>query len=412
MVGARRTSDRWHRVRDRLLRDIYVVIALAFVALRLFSIAPWDQSVDAYAYWSTGAGDVYGGATGAMGSYLYSPAFAQTLTPVSWLPWPIFNALWTIMNVALLWWLVGRWALLSLLFLPIPFEIISGNIHLLLAAAVVVSFRYPAAWAFAALTKVTPFVGVLWAVGRRDARAIVQATVATLAIAALSFVLAPDLWRRWIDLLIADVGRPLVTLGWYLPVPLLPRLVAAAALALWGGWTDRRWTVPVAVTLALPVVWLNSLAILAALVPLAQAARPAAGPAGHHSPAAQFLRAGPGSERRSGVATSINSSASIGLSLLVEGGHLLRGRGHDAAVSPGIRSEISRPRAWYSADEHVDDWRLVRCGPLCATRFPSERHHRIPQVVDHPGESVRVTCAARAAAPSSLSPRRHRSPAA
>ena len=59
-----------------------------------------------------------------------------------------------------------------------------------------------------------------------------------------------------------------MTFGWYLPVPLLPRLAAAAALALWGGWTDRRWTVPVAVTLALPVVWLNSLAILAALVPL------------------------------------------------------------------------------------------------------------------------------------------------
>lgn len=276
-------------MRDRLLRDIYVVVALAFIALRVFSIEPWDQSVDAFAYWSTGSGDLYDGATGAMGSFLYSPAFAQALTPVSWVPWPIFNALWTSMNIAVLWWLVGRWALLSLLFLPIPFEIISGNIHLLLAAAVVVSFRYPAAWAFAALTKVTPFLGVLWAVGRRDARAVVQATIASIVIAALSFVLAPDLWRRWIDLLIADAGRPLVTLGWYLPVPLLPRLVAAAALGLWGGWTDRRWTVPVAVTLALPVVWLNSLAILAALVPLAQAARPNAGSARHHAPAARFL---------------------------------------------------------------------------------------------------------------------------
>ncbi len=279
-------------MRDRLLRDIYVVVALAFIALRVFSIEPWDQSVDAFAYWSTGSGDLYDGATGAMGSFLYSPAFAQALTPVSWVPWPIFNALWTSMNIAVLWWLVGRWALLSLLFLPIPFEIISGNIHLLLAAAVVVSFRYPAAWAFAALTKLTPFLGVLWAVGRRDARAVVQATIASIVIAALSFVLAPDLWRRWIDLLIADAGRPLVTLGWYLPVPLLPRLVAAAGLALWGGWTDRRWTVPVAVTLALPVVWLNSLAILAALVPLAQASRAGEGSDRRLSPAARFLRVG------------------------------------------------------------------------------------------------------------------------
>lgn len=255
-------------MRDRLLRDVYVGIAIAFVGLRLFSIPPWDQSVDAYAYWSTGAGNLYDGGTGAMGSYLYSPAFAQVLTPITWLPWPVFNALWTAMNIALLWWLVGRWALLSLVFLPIPFEIISGNIHLLLAAAIVLAFRYPAAWAFAFLTKVTPGIGLLWAVGRRDVRAVVQATIATGTVAALSFALAPDLWRAWIDLLMEDAGRPLVTLGWYLPVPLLPRLVAAAALALWGGWTDRRWTVPVAVTLALPVVWLNSLAILVALVPL------------------------------------------------------------------------------------------------------------------------------------------------
>jgi len=145
----------------------------------------------------------------------------------------------------------------------------------LLAATIVLAIRYPAAWAFAILTKVTPGVGLLWAVGHRDFRAVLQATIATGAIAALSFVLAPDQWRAWIDLLIADAGRPLVTLGWYLPVPLLPRVAAAAALALWGGWTDRRWTVPVAVTLALPVVWLNSLAILAALVPLARERRSA-----------------------------------------------------------------------------------------------------------------------------------------
>lgn len=260
-------------MRDRLLRDVYLGIAIAFIGLRLFSIPPWDQSVDAYAYWATGSGHLYDGATGAMGSYLYSPAFAQVLTPISWLPWPVFNALWTAMNVALLWWLVGRWALLWLVFLPIPFEIISGNIHLLLAATIVLSFRYPAAWAFAFLTKVTPGIGLLWAVGRRDVRAIVRALAATAVIAAGSFLLAPDLWRAWIAVLVADAGRPLVTLGWYVPVPLLPRLVAAAAIALWGGVSNRPWVVPMAVTMALPVVWANGLAILVSLVPLVQADR-------------------------------------------------------------------------------------------------------------------------------------------
>jgi hypothetical protein len=63
-------------------------------------------------------------------------------------------------------------------------------------------------------------------------------------------------------------GVPLVTTGPYLPIPFLVRLPVAVALVAWGGLTERRWTVPVAVTLALPVVWFNSLATLVALVPL------------------------------------------------------------------------------------------------------------------------------------------------
>jgi len=55
-----------------------------------------------------------------------------------------------------------------------------------------------------------------------------------------------------------------------LPVPLLPRLVAAGLLVAWGARADRRWVLPVAVTLALPVVWVNSLAVLVALVPAAR----------------------------------------------------------------------------------------------------------------------------------------------
>jgi hypothetical protein len=273
--------------RDRLLRDIYVGLAVALVGLRLFDIEPWDQSVDAYAYWATGSGVEYRSGAGEMGAFLYSPAFAQALAPLTWLSWPVFNALWTAVGFTALWWLVGRWALVSLLFLPIPFEIISGNIHLLLAVTIVVAFRFPAAWAFALLTKVTPGVGLLWWVGRRDIRGVMHAAAFTGVIAAVSFVLTPDLWRGWVDMLIADIGRPMETVGWYLPIPLLPRLVGAAALALWGGWTERRWTVPVAVTLAMPVIWLNSLAVLTALVPLTQAAR-AAG-VSRISPAARFL---------------------------------------------------------------------------------------------------------------------------
>ena len=33
--------------------------------------------------------------------------------------------------MGIVWWLLGRWSLPAMLFLPIPFEIVSGNVHLL-----------------------------------------------------------------------------------------------------------------------------------------------------------------------------------------------------------------------------------------------------------------------------------------
>jgi Glycosyltransferase family 87 len=253
-------------VRDRLLRDVYVVLAVVFVGLRLLAVQPWVESVDAYAYWATRDGDLYAAAdAGVIGAYVYSPAFAQVLRPLVLLPWPVFCALWTAINAAVLWRLAGRLALPLLLFVPIPFEIVSGNVHLLIALACVVGFRAPWAWALPILTKVTPGIGLLWFVVRREWRALAIAAAATASVAVVSFVADPAAWLDWVVLLARDAGRPLDTPGWYLPVPLVVRLPLATAIVAWGAWTDRRWTIPVAVTLALPVVWLNSLAILAAL---------------------------------------------------------------------------------------------------------------------------------------------------
>jgi hypothetical protein len=39
-------------------------------------------------------------------------------------------------------------------------------------------------------------------------------------------------------------------------------------VVIWGARTDRRWAVPIASTIALPVLWLNGLAMLVAVVPL------------------------------------------------------------------------------------------------------------------------------------------------
>jgi hypothetical protein len=261
-------------MRDRLLRDAFIVVSVVFVGLRLFSVEPWADSVDTYAYWSTRTGDFYAAAdTGRIGAYLYSPAFAQLLMPFTWLPLPVFTAFITALNCAALWFLLGRWSLPSLIFLPIPFEIISGNVHLFYAVAIVIGFRWSATWALMFLTKITPGIGVLWFAARREWRAFATALGVTAAIVAVSYALNPAAWQEWIAILRSDLAggagqASLDTSGWYLAVPLLPRLVAAGALAVAAGLLDRRWLVPFVVVLALPVVWLNGLAVLAAVVPL------------------------------------------------------------------------------------------------------------------------------------------------
>jgi hypothetical protein len=188
------------------------------------------------------------------------------------LPLAAFTALWTTLNGVTLWALLRRLALPSLLFLPIAFEMISGNVHLLYAAAIVIGFRWPWAWALMVLTKGTPGVGILWFLVRREWRSLAIAVGATVGIAVISVALDQSQWVRWIDLLRSDMtgvgGASFETVGWYVPVPLVPRLVAAVAVVAIAAWTERRWLVPVAVVLAMPVVWANSLAVLAACVPL------------------------------------------------------------------------------------------------------------------------------------------------
>ena len=133
-------------------------------------------------------------------------------------------------------------------------EILIGNIHLLLAAAIVLGFRWAGTWAFVLLTKVTPGVGLLWFAVRREWRPLAIALGATAVIAGISFLIAPDAWRDWIALLRHDGGTQSSVL--------LVRIAVAAVIVSWGGLTDRRWTVPLAAMLALPVVWMDSFSML------------------------------------------------------------------------------------------------------------------------------------------------------
>lgn len=248
----------------RPVRDALILIGLgrAFVYVVVQGIHPWEfAGIDARAYWGVDLAYPYAhSAVGELSTYLYAPAFAQLLAPFSALPFGVFFAFWTTVSLVLLVWLVRPWPwAVPMLLLPIGYELCVGNIHILLAAALVVGLRAPAAWAFPILTKITPGVGALWFLARGRWRAFAIAAGTTAAITLVSALLSPSAWSDWIAFLLASPAR----------TELLPeRLVLAAALVVAGARTNRAWLVPVAAWLALPVIWVNSWVLLLAVIRL------------------------------------------------------------------------------------------------------------------------------------------------
>jgi hypothetical protein len=225
---------------------------------------------DTFSYWRPPhvGPDLYSGTTTAdgLGQYRYSPVFAQVASLFWGLPWETFLGLWTIGSFAAYVFVARRWWLVGLGFVPVPFELFYGNIHLLLAAAVVMSFRFPVAWSFVFLTKVTPGVGVLWFAFRREWRSFAMAFLGTAVLVGLSVAIGgADLWVQWFQSLAHSQSASWTVLGW-LPLPI--RLVLSVGLIAYGAGRNWRWIVPIAVVLAIPSPWLHSFAILIACVPL------------------------------------------------------------------------------------------------------------------------------------------------
>ena len=244
------------------------VVLVLVLAFRVPSEATWPTGREAFCYWLPALTDPYARSDWTQPvAYVYSPAFLQALAGLKALPWEGFLAAWTVILLLAVRFLVGRrfWAV-AIAFAML--ELLGGNIHLLLAVAVVIGFRWPAAWGFVLLTKVTPGVGLLWFAVRREWGSLGIAVGATAAVAAVSYAIAPGAWADWIDVLISSTTKTAGTWA-AIPVPLLVRLPAAALIVTWGARTDRRWTVPVAAMVALPALWFGGASMLLAAAALA-----------------------------------------------------------------------------------------------------------------------------------------------
>jgi hypothetical protein len=265
---------------ERLPHPTWMIVAAAIGAVAVLAgvFMPEDDlpwlAWDSRTYWDAAhAVDPYANArVGELGAYLYSPAFLQALRPAVLLPWPIFLYLWAAATIAVAWVLVagrglpGRW--LVPLGVLAMFDVWAGNVNVFIGGAVVLGLRWPVAWSFLALTKVSPFLGVAWFAARGEWRKLAVAVVATISIALLSALADPGAWRTWFAVLVSNSGA--TNLSGDFAVPALVRFPVAVALTYWGARTDRPWTLPIAVVLLLPVIWPNGLAVLvgcAALVP-------------------------------------------------------------------------------------------------------------------------------------------------
>jgi hypothetical protein len=249
------------------------VVILYF--LEFMDRGPWFN--DAYGFWTAWNGGLYDIPWLEHLAYVYSPAFAQAIAPISWLPWESFWTFWiAIQFVALLLITGPAWSAVILLLpwpsLPgyansVPATIENGNPQLLIALAVAAGLRWPGAWAVPILTKVIPGIGVLWFAVRREWRSLGIALGTTALIVAVSAIFSFDLWRQWLGLLAESTAANTLTKEPILPLPLLVRLPLAVVVLVWGALTNRYWTVPIVATLALPAIQLGGFAILVAALP-------------------------------------------------------------------------------------------------------------------------------------------------
>jgi hypothetical protein len=222
---------------------------------------------DAFAYWNVDIREPYSIPVGTIGAFNYAPPIAMVADWFSMVDWTTFVFLWTMLLIGTVVWIAGSptWILVAFSIPFVALELYHGNINILLAAAIVLGFSHPWTWAFVLLTKPSAGLALLWFVVRGEWRSLFIALGTTAAICAVSFVLMPELWSAWINLLVDSLGIPPTSAN--IQVPLWIRLPIAAVVVIWGARTDRRWTVVVSAMLAMPVFWFATPAILIGIIP-------------------------------------------------------------------------------------------------------------------------------------------------
>jgi len=268
------TIPRPSLLRGRPLESATVVratrdaLSIAGILLLIITMRSGGPGFDFYAYWAVDPADPYTVIEG-FGAFHYTPPLVWFAAPLRIVSWPLAYWIYFGILMAVLFWLARDWSLAWLAFPPVASELYHGNIHLLIAAALVLSLRYPVAYLFLALSKVSPGVTALWYLGRREWRNFAIAVGGAAIAVAIAFVIAPDLWLAWLKHLSSYTTQAQNLIA----IPLAVRLPIAALLVLVAARTNRPWILAPAVVLSLPLLWVHGLAVLVAITPLVRMSR-------------------------------------------------------------------------------------------------------------------------------------------
>jgi hypothetical protein len=251
-----------------VLRATRDALSIAGVLLLIITFRTGGPGFDFYAYWAVDPADPYTVIEG-YGAFHYTPPLVWFAAPFRLVSWPLAYWIYFAILMLVLVWLARDWALAWLALPPVASELYHGNIHLLIAAGLVLSLRYPVAYWFLALSKVSPGITAIWYLARREWRSFAIAVGGAAIIAAIAFALAPDLWFAWLRHL-SNYSTQAQNL---IAIPLAVRLPIAALLVLVAARTDRPWLLAPAVVLSLPLLWVHGLAVFVAITPLVRMSR-------------------------------------------------------------------------------------------------------------------------------------------
>ena len=165
--------------------------------------------------------------------------------------------LWLVFSLVVLVWLTGKWALAWLAFVPVSSELFHGNIHLQMAALLVIGWS-----AWIPLAKPTAVIVAAADIALHPRRALLPVATAS-PVVVLSILIQRDTWSDWIAHLLTVPSDP----GGDARIAILfpVRLLAASVLSF-AAWRLRRtWLLAPALALSLPILWFHSLAVLTAV---------------------------------------------------------------------------------------------------------------------------------------------------